>query len=55
MIKIGDRGFVRDVISFGRTIGCDHLVEPTDKVTAIIAKGGPEDGNFEGKYNLQKS
>ena len=80
MIKIGDRGFVRDVISFGRTIGCDHLVEtkdedeivrmsrngneyetrfvmnkeaePTDKATVIIAKGGPEDGDLEGKYIL---
>ena len=80
MIKIGDRGFVRDVISLGRTIGVDHLVEtkdgdesarmsrngnedetrfvmnkeaePTDKATVIIAKGGPEDGDLEGKYIL---
>lgn len=80
MIEIGDRGFVRDVIPFGRTIGVDHLVEtkdgdeiarmsrngneyetrfvmnkeaePTDKATVIIAKGGPEDGDLEGKYIL---
>lgn len=80
MIEIGDRGFVRDVISFDRTIGVDHLVEtkdgdeiarmsrngneyetrfvmnkeaePTDKATVIIAKGGPEDGDLEGKYIL---
>lgn len=80
MIEIGDRGFVRDVISFDRIIGRDHLVEtknedeivrmsrngneyetrfvmnkeaePTDKATVIIAKGGPEDGDLEGKYIL---
>lgn len=80
MVEIGDRGFVRDVISLGRTIGVDHLVEtkdgdeiarmsrngneyetrfvmnkeaePTDKATVIIAKGGPEDGDLEGKYIL---
>lgn len=80
MVEIGDRGFVRDVISLGRTIGFDHLVEtkdgdeiarmskngneyetrfvmnkeaePTDKATVIIAKGGPEDGDLEGKYIL---
>lgn len=80
MIEIGDRGFVRDVVSFDRIIGRDHLVEtkdedeiirmsrngneyetkfamnretePTDKATVIIAKGGPEDGDLEGKYIL---
>lgn len=80
MIEIGGRGFVRDVISFDRIIGHDHLVEtkdgdeiarmsrngneyetrfvmnkeaePTDKATVIIAKGGPEDGDLEGKYIL---
>lgn len=80
MVEIGGRGFVRDVVPFGRTIGVDHLVEtkdgdeiatmsrngneyetrfvmnkeaePTDKATVIIAKGGPEDGDLEGKYIL---
>ena len=52
MIEIGDRGLVRDVISFGRTIGYDHLVETKDGDEIVrMSRNGNE---YETKFAMNR-